>query len=188
MAFSLYRSDLGYVQGMSYIGASLLLHLEGELETFRVFANLMNREQLMLDFYSFDMPQVELTFKVFGRLLKERVPRLHAVIEESGLSCSVFMFEWVLTLYSNIFPLSLISRLWDSILFFGEFFVIKTALAISACLDSAMDSSSFDNVAFLMKGAKDQVTEASLFNELQKMQLTKSYFLRVKQQVLSENQ
>ena len=34
MAYSLFRPDLGYVQGMSYVAASLLLHFGSELETF----------------------------------------------------------------------------------------------------------------------------------------------------------
>jgi len=33
-AFSLLRPDLGYVQGMSYVAGSLLLHFGSELETF----------------------------------------------------------------------------------------------------------------------------------------------------------
>lgn len=40
-AFSLYRQDLGYVQGMSYIAGTLLIHINDEYAAFHVFANLM---------------------------------------------------------------------------------------------------------------------------------------------------
>ena len=44
-AYVCYRPDLGYVQGMSFIAAILLLNLE-EAEAFIVFANLVNRPLL----------------------------------------------------------------------------------------------------------------------------------------------
>jgi TBC1 domain family member 14 len=33
-AFSMFRTDLGYVQGMSYVAGSLLLHIGDEYATF----------------------------------------------------------------------------------------------------------------------------------------------------------
>jgi nicotinic acid phosphoribosyltransferase len=74
MAYSLLRPDLGYVQGMSYVAASLLLHFQREYDTFKIFANLMHRDNLLFDFYSFDMDKVNRVFDLFMRLLKEKVP------------------------------------------------------------------------------------------------------------------
>ena len=74
-AFSVFRPDVGYVQGMSYIAGSLLMHTGDELHGFQLFANMMNR-YLLYNFYSFDMPKVNIFFHYFMRLLKERVPRL----------------------------------------------------------------------------------------------------------------
>lgn len=102
-AYSLLRPDLGYVQGMSYVAASLLLHFGSELDTFIVFSNLMNRDELLFNFYSFDMDKVNVTFHVFMRLMKERLPKLHDMFTETGISCSIFLFEWVVAAYCNIF-------------------------------------------------------------------------------------
>mmetsp|Transcript_14891 Transcript_14891/g.25370 ORF Transcript_14891/g.25370 Transcript_14891/m.25370 type:complete len:136 (-) Transcript_14891:180-587(-) len=135
MAFSLLRPDLGYVQGMSYVAASLLLHFGTELETLVVFANVMNREEMLFNFYSFDMDKVNQVFEVFMRLLKEKVPSLHALFVATGLSCNIFMFEWVVALFSNVFPLHISCRLWDSFFYLGDFFLVKTSLAICSHLD-----------------------------------------------------
>ena len=78
-AYSVFRPDLGYVQGMSYIAASLLLHFEHEYETFLTFANIMNREDMLFDFYSFNMDKVNLVFHVFMKLMAEKLPKLYAV-------------------------------------------------------------------------------------------------------------
>lgn len=77
LAYSLLRPDLGYVQGMSYVAGSLLLHYGSELDTFTTFANLMNREDMIFNFYSFDMDKVNMVFHIFMRLMKEKLPKLH---------------------------------------------------------------------------------------------------------------
>jgi TBC1 domain family member 14 len=65
MAYSMFRPDLGYVQGMSYVAGSILIHSEGrEKEAFTSFANLMNRD-LLFTFYSFEMERVNVIFHVF---------------------------------------------------------------------------------------------------------------------------
>ena len=135
LAFSLLRPDLGYVQGMSYVAGSLLLHFGSELDTFTTFANLMNREDMLFNFYSFDMDKVNIVFHIFMRLLKEKIPKLHEIFVETGISCSIFLFEWVVAIYSNIFQLDLSSRIWDNFFYFGDFYIIKIALAICLCLE-----------------------------------------------------
>ena len=64
---------------MSYVAASILLHYSDELETFKVFANLLNREEMFFNFYSFDMEKVNIVFHIFMRLLNEKIPDLHEV-------------------------------------------------------------------------------------------------------------
>lgn len=103
LAYSLFRPDLGYVQGMSYVAGCILLHYGNELDTFIFFANIMNREDMLFNFYSFDMDKVNLVFHIFMRLMREKLPKLYEIFVTTGLSCSIFLFEWVVALYSNIF-------------------------------------------------------------------------------------
>jgi len=88
---------------MSYVAGSLLLHYGQEFETFVIFANLMNREDMLFNFYSFDMDKVNIVFHIFMRLMKEKLPKLHDIFQMTQLSCSIFLFEWVVAAYSNIF-------------------------------------------------------------------------------------
>ena len=60
---------------------------------------------MLFTFYSFDMPKVNILFNVFMRLMKQHIPKLYSVFHELGLQCSVFLFEWVVALFSNILPL-----------------------------------------------------------------------------------
>jgi len=167
MAYSLFRPDLGYVQGMSYVAGSILLHFGTEYETFMMFANLMNREDMLFNFYSFDMDKVTVVFSVFMRLLKEKLPSLHSTFEQTGLSCNIFLFEWVVALYSNIFPLEVSSRIWDNFLYFGDFYIIKTALGICSCIEAkTQQAGSFENIVLLLKSVKKEIPPEAIFKAI----------------------
>lgn len=123
-AFALLRPDLGYVQGMSFLAATFLLNLQGkEYEAFVVFTNFMMSEEVIYSFYSFEMTQVHSLFDVFMQLIEIKLPYLYNVFESQGLAnsenCGVFLFEWIIVCYSNIFDLELASKLWDNLLFCG---------------------------------------------------------------------
>ena len=90
---------------------------------------MMNRD-LLFTFYSFDMEKVNIVFHVFMQLMRERLPKLHTSFKQTNLTCSVFLFEWIVALYSNIFSLEISSRIWDSYLYYGDYFLVKVAIAI----------------------------------------------------------
>jgi hypothetical protein len=75
-AFSLFRTDLGYIQGMSYVAATLILHLGDEYSAFSAFTNAMHKN-LLFTFYSFDMSKVNVFFHIYMRLIEKYIPKLH---------------------------------------------------------------------------------------------------------------
>lgn len=71
-------------------------------------------KQTLYTFFMFDMPHVNIDYNVFMRLTKQHIPRLYQAIEtEKALPIGVFLFEWVICMFSNILPLELSARLWD---------------------------------------------------------------------------
>jgi len=59
MAFHLYRPDIGYVQGMTYIVCALYLYFD-EYECFEHFCNLIITNDLFYYLYSFDQERVSI--------------------------------------------------------------------------------------------------------------------------------
>jgi hypothetical protein len=49
----MYRPDFGYVQGMSYIAALVLLYIQDEYKSFMMLSNLMLKYPIM-PFYMFN--------------------------------------------------------------------------------------------------------------------------------------
>ena len=118
------------------MAGNLLLHYGSELETFKAFANLMIREDMLFTFYSFNMKRVNVFYHIFMRMMKEKLPNVHDRFLETGINCSIFFFEWVIGLYSKNFQLDVSSRIWDNFFYYGDFFIIKTAVAIFSYLES----------------------------------------------------
>ena len=63
----MYRPDIGYVQGMSYLAAVVLIHIEDEQRSFQTFANLMLKTPMM-PFYTFNEEFVTKALQLFKQV------------------------------------------------------------------------------------------------------------------------
>lgn len=97
---------------MSYVAGMLLLHCGPPEECFKVFCNILNME-IVFNFYNFKLSEINKTYKVFWKLLKEQAPQFYDNLKAEHVSCNVFLFEWVLTLFSSSFEIELCTYLWD---------------------------------------------------------------------------
>jgi len=127
-AYVCYRPDLGYVQGMSFIAAILLLNLE-EAEAFIVFANLVNRP-LLAAFYRVDTAAMSQNYSIFSAHLSSHLPRLARHFARAGLRPDLYMVDWVMTLFSKAAPLDITCRIWDLLIRDGEDFLFRAALGL----------------------------------------------------------
>ncbi|KAG7218019.1 hypothetical protein INR49_020682 [Caranx melampygus] len=73
-AYTCYRPDVGYVQGMSSIAAVLILNMD-EVDAFITFSNLMNKP-CQLAFYRGDQPLMFRYFGAFQLVLENTLPHL----------------------------------------------------------------------------------------------------------------
>ena len=126
----------------------------------------MMNMHLMYNFYSFDMNKVNVFFHCFMRLLKEKLPRLANMFVELGLQCSVFLFEWVVALFSNILSLDISARIWDSYLFYGDHYLMKVCIGMCACLEQQVSEDNFEQLVIIFKTVDKYVTEEALFKAI----------------------
>ena len=86
---------------------------------------------LLHDFYTIESSRIKITYKVFWKLLQATCPTLYGLlIEESMVSCSIFLLGWILTLYSGTFEIGIVSAIWDQIFLFGQDHIMRVALAV----------------------------------------------------------
>lgn len=132
------------------------------------------------------MPKVNILFNVYMRLVKSHIPKLHDVMLKLGMQCSVFLFEWVVAVFSNILPLTLSARLWDSWLFYGEVYFMRICLAIGLCLLDKVTEGGYEMLIILFKGIDKQITEEALFAKIDLVRLTNKHYQAVKSEVMSD--
>lgn len=127
-AYTCYRPDVGYVQGMSSIAAMLILNMD-EVQVFISFSNLVNR-RCQLSFYRVDHEQMLRYFGAFQVFFRELLPQLFLHFQSSGVTPDLYLMDWILTLYVKTLPLDVASRVWDVFFRDGEEFLFRVALGI----------------------------------------------------------
>jgi len=157
---------------MSYVVGMLLLHCGPPEECFKLFCNIMNME-VIFQFYNFQLPKIQKTYNVFWNLISTHAPKVYQNLRNDNISCSVFMFEWVLTLFSSTFDIEICANLWDQIFFFGERQIVKIAVAICITLEKKYSATIADKDALaLLKKARHHIEKEALMEVLQKLKLS----------------
>mmetsp|Transcript_32808 Transcript_32808/g.23724 ORF Transcript_32808/g.23724 Transcript_32808/m.23724 type:complete len:118 (+) Transcript_32808:863-1216(+) len=116
---------------MSYITGMLLLHCGPPEECFKMLCNILYKP-IITDFYQFNQDSIFRTYKVFWQLIRENTPLLYNNIAVEGeiVSCSGFLYGWIMSLFTNTFDIDLVACLWDQIFFFGDKMILKIGVAI----------------------------------------------------------
>ncbi|XP_032691910.1 TBC1 domain family member 12 isoform X3 [Lontra canadensis] len=127
-AYTCYRPDVGYVQGMSFIAAVLILNLE-EADAFIAFANLLNKP-CQLAFFRVDHNMMLKYFATFEVFFEENLSKLFLHFKSYSLTPDIYLIDWIFTLYSKSLPLDLACRVWDVFCRDGEEFLFRTGLGI----------------------------------------------------------
>ncbi|XP_048397613.1 TBC1 domain family member 14-like isoform X1 [Stegostoma tigrinum] len=157
-AYTCYRPDVGYVQGMSFIAAVLILNLD-TADAFIAFANLLNKPCQMA-FFRVDHGLMLKYFAAFEVFFEENLPRLFAHFKRNNLTPDIYLIDWIFTLYSKSFPLDLACRVWDVFCRDGEEFLFRTALGILKLYEDVLTQLDFIHMAqFLTKLPEDMSSE-----------------------------
>lgn len=112
--FAIYRPDLGYVQGMSFIAGLLAVYIPNEYDLFRSLANLLVSHHF---FAYFQMNQILLPSvcceylmcrkysHLFDYCLKACCPKVAQHKRELQLPTDVFFFQWMQCGFLNVLPM-----------------------------------------------------------------------------------
>ncbi|KAI3333070.1 hypothetical protein F4824DRAFT_257505 [Ustulina deusta] len=131
-AYSMYRSDIGYVTGCHTIAALLLLNLDSAASTFIALANVLNRS-LPLSFYSGDQGARSSVYQLVNQTLAAKSPPLHKHLSDPtsiGPDFDMCLNDIFMTLFTRHLSLDDCTRLWDVYIFEGDRILIHAAVAL----------------------------------------------------------
>ncbi|XP_041762951.1 TBC1 domain family member 1 isoform X2 [Anopheles merus] len=149
-AYSILDPELGYCQGLGFICAVLLLHLE-EADAFELLKHLMFRRQLRAKYLP-DMRQFQLQLYQLERLLKDHIPELFQWFNQHDISPTLYAAPWILTVFSSHFPLGFVVRVFDLIFLdsFDVFFRCAIAL-LEVHKEELLQRDNFEDIMSYLK-------------------------------------
>ncbi|XP_078129243.1 TBC1 domain family member 12-like isoform X1 [Sander vitreus] len=163
-AYTCYRPDIGYVQGMSFIAAVLILNLV-EAEAFITFANLLNKPCQMA-FFRVDHELMLKYFAAFEVFFEENLPRLFSHFQTNNLTPDLYLIDWIFTLYSKSLPLDVACRVWDVFCRDGEESLFRTGLGILRLFEDVLLQMDFIHIAQFLTRLPEDLQAHTLFTAM----------------------
>ncbi|KAK8218412.1 hypothetical protein IWZ00DRAFT_433389 [Phyllosticta capitalensis] len=138
MAYSMYRSDVGYVHGTHLTAALLILNLSPS-DAFIALANILNRP-LPMAFLVHDTNAMRRAHDLVLRTLAYKLPRLHTHLTKTlALAPEEFLDPIFRTLFCcRGAGLDIASRIWDVYVFEGDKALVRAAVGVLDALESRL--------------------------------------------------
>ena len=173
-AASVYRSDIGYIQGMSYVAGMLLLNLE-IIPAFQLFIYIITTP-LMLPFYKIEQEGIKYREEIFIGILRENVKDLSEHFENEGVQLAIFLMEWFVTLYSKTLSQEVAVRIWDLYFYFGDTILFKTGLSIMKILYDQLIHCDLTGIMECMSHISESITDPDiLISNIDHIKLSEYY-------------
>ncbi|KAL5251392.1 hypothetical protein ACHWQZ_G016932 [Mnemiopsis leidyi] len=136
--------EVGYCQGLSFIVAVLLLHLEEE-KAFALFSVVMKEYQFR-DMFKKGFQMLQLKFYILERIIEDQMPDLWEHFQKHELNTHMYASQWFLTLFSAKFPLGLVYRIVDMFLTEGPDTLYKVAVSLLKLSRNDLISQDFEEM------------------------------------------
>lgn len=127
-AYAVYDSEVGYCQGLSFLAATLLLHMPEE-QAFCILVKLMYDYRLR-DLYKDGFDNLHLRLYQLNKLIEEHLSPLSVHFAEHNIETHMFASQWFLTLFTARFPLFFVFHIIDIFLLQGIDTLFQIAIAL----------------------------------------------------------
>ncbi|CAF4268820.1 unnamed protein product, partial [Rotaria sp. Silwood2] len=116
-AYSVRDEEVGYCQGLSFVVATLLIHMPEE-QAFMLLCKLMEDPKYLLrEMYKANFENLQVRFHQLTCLIQDNLPDLYAHFDDLKVECHMYASQWFLTLFTAKFPLYLVFRIMDIFLY-----------------------------------------------------------------------
>jgi hypothetical protein len=168
-----------FTQGMSYIAALLLLYMD-EYETFVCFSNLLairtNR-----DFYMLEPAAITGYVKTFNQFFKQYLPLLYDHFEEEGITTTIFLLDWHLTIFTKALPLEIAARIWDCYLHCGEVYILRASLGLLRLFARRLSTLGMEKILpFLAHVPEEELSASELINSIEQIRISPEKYRNIR--------
>jgi len=151
-SFSMYRSDIGYCQGMGFIVALFLMYMEEEDAFWGLVRITTYQPYDTGDLYKDKLPGLQKVYYILEKLLINVLPRITSHLNSTGIDIGMYSPQWFITLFIYNLPFPVAVRVWDVFLIKGYEFIYYVALAVFKILENKiMQLSEMEDLLHLLK-------------------------------------
>ncbi|KAL1635719.1 hypothetical protein SLS58_010157, partial [Diplodia intermedia] len=137
MAYSMYRSDVGYIYGTHLIAGLLILNMS-PADAFISLANVLNRS-LPMAFLVNDTNAMRRARDLVLKTLHYKIPKLHYHLTEGvSLEPEEFLDPLFRTMFCHGPGLDIASRIWDVYIFEGDKSLVRAAVGVLDALEGRL--------------------------------------------------
>jgi hypothetical protein len=104
--------------------------------------------------------------KQFSKHFRDFIPDLYEHFRSLEIYESMYLLDWVLSLFSKVLPLEPTTRIWDHYFLNDESFVFKTALGILKYYKSVLLNQDLESCLKLLKGDIREVDEDDILTAI----------------------
>ncbi|KAL3901455.1 MAG: hypothetical protein SGCHY_000605 [Lobulomycetales sp.] len=168
-AYSIYDSEVGYCQGLSFVVGPLLMQNVSEVDAFSILVRLMEedsphtitasaakvpRPYALRSLFTSQMVGLHLLLYQHTCLVRSMLPRLSEHFTKYNVNASMYASQWFLTIYAYNFPFNLVFRIFDIIFAEGA---LTTILRFSISMlkrneEQLLARTEFEDILNYLKG------------------------------------
>lgn len=168
-AWTVSNPKVGYVQGMSFLAALLVLNIPEPALAYRSFVHLLAIPPV-LDFFVMKFETVHAHCEFFSFVLARFMPQLAAHFTAVRLVMETLLVDWFMTVFSNCLPLEVVSRVWDNLFLHGESYIYRVGISLLKCLESDLLRMDFDGLMLTLTHPLE-ISEERLFSTMEGVKL-----------------
>ena len=120
---------VGYVQGMGFVAALLLVFVDIPEDAFWCLCSVVEY-LLPEDYYSATLLGLRTEQSVFTELLHQKLPKLAMHFTRHQVITELFATRWFVALFANALPIETTLRVWDAFLLEGAKVLHRVSLAL----------------------------------------------------------
>lgn len=139
--------------------ASLILALGSPFQSWVALENLLARGHLIKPMFARDEQALIACYTSFLKVFSTRLPSLYRHFQSQNVSPSAYLTPLVMSLFTEPFALDVTFRIWDVMLFEGDSFMFRVALATLAKLEPYLYGSKDEIMAQLQSDKLQRESE-----------------------------
>ena len=180
ICFYLYRFDISYNKNIIFIIYMLLLKNISEQDAFILVNNVICSNSFITKLYLWEKRDIKIIRMFFEEIFGEYLPRLNKHFEKLGITCDLYLYDWLEGLFIQSVNLKISSIIFESFLIYGEYVLIQASITILKLLEEDLLNLTIDEIFKALKRMPLKLNTTSFFEAFKNYSSIKEKFINNK--------